>query len=293
VQESRQVAVAKYFTVTPSKPAYLLSIIASVLGGISLLIVLYFGALESGFKREDLGSGCFGCIGMAFLLICIGLGAIGFINYLLVKASYNRRFALAEPKPSDEQIDLWHQADLEQLKKVALAKLDLVPEQIVRNNPNGPLVIEGAGPSPKVKIGKDGRVRFSKHEIMIMFLTDYHLAWYKCVIELDYGMVTEDTTGEYHYNDVVAVTTQTVNAALRIWLEGEWRTAPSFQKFSLSVSSGQETGIAISFHAEDSKRNVGRFNESGADLAIRNIRARLREKKGGTQERSEAGPELL
>jgi hypothetical protein len=238
------------------------------------------------------GDGCSVLFAIPALILGIVLGAIGGGIYAGQKQRYLDLYNQAEPKPSDEQIDHWHDLDTLRICEGALAKLDLIPEQVTRNNPEGPLVLEGAGTEAKARVGADGRLRFSRHEILIVYLTDYHLASYKCLVELESGLVTEESTSEYHYGDVVAVTTQAETQKVIYWIDDFTRGLPTVQKFSLSVASGQETSITVRVQAEEQGREVARYEDSRVERAIRTIRARLREKKGGTAERTTSGPEL-
>jgi len=55
------------------------------------------------------------------------------------------------------------------------------------------------------------------------------------------------------------------------------------QKFSLAVASGDHIEVAVSFPQLKDVVEKGRLAPTGADEAIRAIRARLREMKGGIQ----------
>jgi hypothetical protein len=209
-------------------------------------------------------------------------GAIAVISALLAawwysvrRNTYIRAWHHAEPKPSDAQIDAWHYDDVERLKKgYALGRLDLVNEQV--RGLSGPLTVVGLGPSPQFRRGQNGRIRFSQHEALVIYLTDYHLAAFKCVIDLHDGRTQTETTQEYHYDDVVSVSTQTNNSPLVWYEEGQAQSIPTHQRFAISVASGDQISVAVAAEALDVQSDL-ELTET-----IKTIRTKLREKKGGS-----------
>jgi hypothetical protein len=277
--DSRSVAVTKYFTKTPRKPTYAVPLTFAIIGvvvGLSSLI--RYLTLE---RQKD------GCITFFLaLLIVFGVGvfaaAVGLIR--LRQKKYQRQFAAAEPKPTDQQIEEWHKQDLEGLRQFALTKLDLVPEEVRQYNKDGPLVIVGPGPSPSVRIGADGVARFTTHNVVIIYLTRYHLGAFQCIKDLRNGGLHSYSTQEYHYSNIQAVATQTDNTGEKWEIDGQTRDVRGLQKFSLSVASGEKIEVAIGFSHQDHPMGKGWSTETIADHAVRVIRAQLREKTGGTDE---------
>ncbi len=200
-------------------------------------------------------------------------------------SNYREAFAKAEPKPSDFQMDRWLEEDIEELRKDALGKLDLNDEDMV-HDPGKPIIVIGPGNRAQIGIGQDLVIRFSIYDILLVFLTEYHLAAYKCTLDFATKIRTYESTQEYHYADVVSVSTKT-GSDLALTVNGETKSLANYQQFALSVASGESINVAtpVSFTeqlsgAAEMIRN-GKLPDSGADKAIRVIRNRLREKKGG------------
>jgi hypothetical protein len=235
-------------------------------------------------QQQPPATNCVSCAAMASGAIAVLSALLAAGSYTLRRRAYVRAWHNAEPKPSDHQIDAWHAADIDWLKKHALGRLDLVREQVEALR--GPLLVVGSGPSPQFRRGQDRRVRFSSHEVLIIYLTDYHLAAFKCVIDLHDGGIRTETTQEYHYDDVVSVSTQTNNSPL-IWYEdGQAQSIPTHQRFALSVASGEQISVAVA------AETLGIQSDSElirAEDTIKIIRAKLREKKGGAVDSPDQG----
>ena len=277
--QARSEAIRKYFTKTPSPPVYARATSLAVFAGLCALPALAaFVWPLVGHGHE--WNGCLTCVSVMSLISAFLFAGFSTFSYRNTKQTYARNYHLAEPKPSDAQVDAWHDADKTWLKTYALRRLDLLPDQVQADNRKGPLIVDGAGPSAQLRTGRDGKVRFSSHEILIIYLTPYHLAAFKCVIDLHDGSVKTETTQEYHYDDVVSVSTYTDNTALNLYLEGQLRQAPTHERFAISVASGEQISVAIGFAGSLELDRNSTFEDTGAAAAIRVIRARLREKKG-------------
>jgi len=275
---ARSEAVRRYFTKTPSPPAYGTAI---ALGGFAALCTLpALAVIVMGIGKHEWNS-CFSCVSVMSVLAAIGLIFPALLSYKRGKATYERNYYLAEPKPSDAEIDEWHRRDREFLKTYAMRKLDLSPEEIRRDNRSRPLVIVGPGPSAQVRLGADSVVRFSCHDVLIIYLTPYHLAAFRCVIDLHDGAIKTETTQEYHYENVVSVSTRQSHSPVTVYVEGQPREVIVNQHFALSVASGEQISVATGFKESLALSGNTTFAETGAEEAIRSIRSRLREKKGG------------
>jgi hypothetical protein len=276
--EPRQQAVPKYFLTTPEKPeapdigsSKTMLLAAGVLGLIGIVIAL---AGDTAI-----------CVGLPLIVVAVWLAWQGYGKkstaesvYAEKMKAYEAAYAKAEPKPTDAQMDEWLAADRERIRGEALRKLDLDPAQIARD----PIEVIGPANKAALGIGKDNTVRFSKYDIVTVFLTDYHLAAHKCTLDMALGATTDESTQEYHYKDVVSVATQTAASdVFAVMMNGENRSIASYQKFQLAVASGDRIEVAVSFPQLDDIVKEGRFAPTGAEEAIRMIRSRLREMKGG------------
>lgn len=271
--EKRETAVIKYFKKTPEKPYYrepTFSIGLMVFGVVAILIAFSIEGAQ-----------------------CVGIPALLFGMYTLYEGTtintknrteYETQYKESEPKPSDEQVDKWHNDDLERIRKQSLSKLDLLPEQVIGDS-NNPIMVVGPSEGAKLTVGKDNIVRFSKHDVVIVYLTDYHLAAYSCTVSMETGLETKEATQEYHYKDVVSVATQADNSRVfKVVHAGKDKPLADYQKFSLSVASGEKIEVVIAFPQLDDINNNAQLAPTGAENAVKTIRAMLREKKGGIQE---------
>ncbi len=220
-------------------------------------------------------TGCASCASLVTGAIAVISALLSAWWYTVRRNTYIRAWHHAEPKPTDAQIDAWHTADVEGLKKgYALKRLNLLDDQSKAGS--GPLTVVGSGPSPHVRRGQNGGMRFSQHEVLVIYLTDYHLAAFKCVIDLHDGRTQTETTQEYHYNDVVSVSTQTNNSPLVWYEEGQAQSIPSHQRFAISVASGEQISVAVAAEALDVQ------SDRELTETIKTIRTQLRRKKGGS-----------
>ena len=274
---SRKELVPKYFVTTPDEPK------GGEWGGAVLAIgavVAVIGLLMLFSGRGD--TACFS------LIMLIGGAFAGWQGLLAMSsrsarmAAYRETLKRAEPKPTDKQMDAWLNADITRLKGEALKKLDLESEQLMRTEP---LLIVGPADQTAVAVGKDGTIRFSRYDIVIIYLTDYHLAAYEGSLDIATGSTIRESTQEYHYTDVVSVATQT-GSLFNIEINGEKKSIDTYQKFALAVASGDHIDVVVAFPQKEQIKeflSTGEFPPSGAEEAIRVIRSRLREKKGGIQ----------
>jgi len=277
--EPRKIAVPKYFHRTPERPTPPSN-------------ALYIGLAIAGISFVALFAGewwaiCGGILGILVGggLAVGGWGEIAFYNKALKQ--YEEEYKAAEPKPSDKQIDEWLKEDIEKLIQNALRELDLDPEQLQQD----PIVVVGPSNTASLAIGKDGVVRYSKYDVVIVFLTEYHLAAYTATINMATGTTLRESTQEYHYTDIVSVSTRTESSKKFVLVfQGENKKLPVYKEFSLSVASGDHIRVVTPFDSPEflelfeSEGEVEiKIPETGADKAVRLIRARLREKKGGAQ----------
>jgi hypothetical protein len=274
---SRKDLVPKYFVTTPDEPK----------GGEWGSGVMAMGAVIAlaGLLLLFSGGGDAACFSLIMLVggaFAAWMGFTAWSSRSTRMAAYQETLKRAEPKPTDKQMDAWLKGDIAKLKGEALKKLDLESEQLMQPEP---LLIVGPANQTAVAVGKDGTIRFSKYDIVVIYLTDYHLAAYEGSLDMASGNTTSESTQEYHYADVVSVATQTGNL-FNIEVNGEKKSIDTYQKFALAVASGDHIDVVVAFPQKDQIQeflSTGEFPPSGAEEAIRTIRARLREKKGGTQ----------
>ena len=126
--------------------------------------------------------------------------------------------------------------------------------------------------------GKDEIVRFGVYRVSVVHFTDRHLGAYACDYNFLKDVVLNETTDEYHYQDVVSVSTKELATSY---------TLPSRQKltsakmFRISVSSGEAIEIVVGLSELDDDWGELKLPGTETDRAIASIRSMLRDKKGG------------
>ncbi|MGC5561836.1 hypothetical protein ACPYPG_03195 [Streptomyces sp. FR-108] len=280
----RAAAVRRYFTPTPPRP--------SVAGPASTWL------LGVGLIGFGLAAG-----GIAGLLALVGVVLFGRGGYrhLIRRRDHRRKLAWAEPKPSDQQMDYWlYEEGVGGIKRTSRQRLHLVrsDEASYRNGSAGldPLVIHGMPRKPppdfRMAVGRDGQLRFTHYDIIVFFLTKWHLCVYQCVFEMESGFTLRDETKEFAYRDVVSLATASDritmpapldHAAEPNHIQGKdedalHRQTPHLttqQLFRLRVASDEITTL-VGIRFED-QLITGEFGKSDVERTLQLIRAKLRE----------------
>jgi hypothetical protein len=260
----RQAAVRRYFTPTPPFP----NIVGAALLAFIGLIVLIAGLA---------GGSAIGLVG----LIALGIAAKKGIPRIL---NYQRLRALAEPKPSDEQMDRWRDEGIQPVTATGLRRLDLVASDQL--NPQGALppvvgLPQSSGVEYKLARGKDGKVRASHYDILVVYLTKWNLSTYQCVLEMETGNFVADETREFHYRDIVSVATSSDRLTMQLPLDHSKHLSEGDAKPALELTTRQFFRLRVA--SDEIALLVGIFNigvygdGSDVDHVLRQIRGRLRE----------------
>lgn len=291
--EPREKAVPKYFIRTPDKP--ILEDVArdkrnATFGGVLMLVSLILVPLNwllglLGVFFLDIGTLLF----LASVLLIVGLWRYISANNSRKRkekanaeamARYQEAFDKAEPKPSDQQMDNWLNADVQRITQEGLQKLDLELSQLLRE----PIIVIGPSQNAAARVGDDNILRFTQYDVVCVFLTNYHLAAFNGRLDMSDGVLTRESTQEYHYSDVISVSTRTESSqTFTLVVNGQHKSIPLFQEFALSVASGEQIRVVTAFPNLEDYVQKGKMPVTGADQAISAIRARLREKKGGVE----------
>jgi hypothetical protein len=292
----RQAAVRRYFTPTPRFP----NIIGTAAAALAGLILIVAG----------LGSGAFLTV-VGFAVLAIDAWKV---SPRLLR--YRRLYALAEPKPSDHQMDLWLAEALDPAREAGFRRLHLQPSDLLKDEP--PLLVvgfpeDGEFPQP-FAIGKDGELRSAYYHLLVIYLTDWHLSTYRCLLQMETGDLMADQTHEFTYRDIVSVATTSDRVTWKVPLDHskraedpadakgnadpggpkakekeEMREFTTEQWFRLRVSN-DETKLRVcvvnyAVHGQGGDDS----QESMVDTALRQIRGRLRDY---TQLREQASDSL-
>ena len=287
--EARKAGVRRYFQETPddhdrvfgTRLVQIACIVAA--GGVTLLVL----------------DGVVGAV-------ATGIVAVGvLVQGLQVRAAYWRRYAAAEPKPSDAQMDVLLREDVRGASERALQQLGITSDELELHSRDvgppagrrsrwpadqgcGAIALFGPARHALGRIGTDQTWRFATYAVMVLCPTGHHLGIYQCELDFVSGRRRDEETHEYHYADVVAVrTTTTATPGLRITVLDPsahhriplGRTLQ--REFQVIVSSGDRSSIIVGIEDEDEPSEAAHLQESGIDLVIDAVRRMLREKKGG------------
>ncbi len=285
----RQVSVRRYFTPIPRFP------FRSIIGP-AIAVLIGLGLLGAG------------AVGAVIGLVLIAGGALRGGPRI---HRYLQGRARAEPKPSENELDKWLAEGIDPIYQTGFRRLDIVPSDLVDKDAP-PLVVIGfpdqlpdflrpAGgrsdprrPRFRLARGRDGRIRATHYDILVIYMTTWHLCTYQCVLEMETGHVISDRTREFHYRDVVSVATESERLKIQIPINVTGYTPePAAQNgnsgpganhkdeeafefttsqwFRLRVSSDEISVLVALF-------DIKAYDEgTDIDLALRRIRGRLRD----------------
>ncbi|MEO6089321.1 MAG: hypothetical protein ABIQ18_40035 [Umezawaea sp.] len=127
--------------------------------------------------------------------------------------------------------------------------------------------------------------------------TSYHLAIYRSVLDFQTGRWSHEETYEYHYADVVAVTT-TRRPAPYLELRADDPlgnrkiavSAPSVLTFQISVSSNETCAVTVGIWDDDDRDAHAPLRESGIDPVIDSVRPGAPRQEGRHGGRVLTGP---
>lgn len=204
-------------------------------------------------------------IGLIFLIVG------GIWLFLEVKPSMDA--------PGDQTIDAWLIDDIEQIKKRSLERLNIDESELIRDSIviHGPILWNTYGiPHDELawKKGKDERVRFSINAITVVHLTEHRLSSYQCAYNFMRGVPLNEQDDEFHYRNVVAVSTRESSTNYTL-PNGE--LMKQAQLFKLAVASGDSIEVIVN-SADLVKFTGGTIVETGLDNAVKALRKVLSEK---------------
>lgn len=199
----------------------------------------------------------FTAVNLTFILlisigILLGLGVFIFLKY------FNR--------PTDEDIDATYQEAADIAVRKGYQKLGLDPKVELELDPiviHGPMVDPISFP-PAIKKGKDGKVRSSNHEMIVLLFSLKQVYVY----HEQYSLIDDesiDVTDEYFYDDIVSVS---VASTATTYYEGRYRREEHFQHQTFKlIMEGRHIECAI-------------LDDEMIATAVTQMRNLLREKRG-------------
>ena len=263
--------IRNYFQQIDSFSIELAQISSPVFFGILAFLIVILLVLDA----LKLNSWPFILIGIAIVFL------IPILGFLYLKGKLLRKYL-----PPDKQIDNWFHQDIKKISKIAQEKLDIEPEKLITQ----PIVIYKPilWEVPGIPIsdimyakGKDGLLRFSAWEIVILFLLENYLAAYHANLNFITGEIFNENTEEFFYKDIVKVGTN-YKEIPHLPTENE-----ALSKFSLLKLPKKVTTFEIKVSSGDaiSVYDITKFLDSkivptpSLDEAIKTIRTIVREKK--------------
>lgn len=249
-------AVRRYFVRTPRHRSAAPGAIA--LSAAGLCVILAAAAHNAG--------------SLVLLVIAYFAGKWGWQKVKQYRA-YLERYAAAEPKPSDAQMDAWLQQDVVALQAKASRQVRLVattkheggdlvyPIQAVVGvpAPSGSMV-----ESLRVRRGDDHRWRANHYDVLILFLTNDLISLYRCALDFHTGEPVYEQITEWHYRDIVGVATDRIPMPASITalfrkvdelfehdVDGgdheKYADIPYAQEFTISIVNGQRVNLNTGF----------------------------------------------
>jgi hypothetical protein len=281
-QNARELALRKYFKGLPEKPNEATAVVLMVAGGGAafLGLVVYFATKDQfGF------AGCGQILSVLMAFGGVAMLMIGAYQRNTLESSYEQAVEEVLPQPTDQEVDTWFSEGLRHVIQQSRAALNLLEQEIRAE----PLVIVAPSLAKTDGIdrqeitfrrGADNGVRFSVYTVAVIHLTERHLGAYRCDFNFIRDVALNETTQEYHYLDIVSVTTAEKSCSYRLPTSQKLTT---FQQFQISVASGECFSVPLNVEEIRKMTGVEDIPQTGTDKAVRAIRTFLRDKKGDKQ----------
>ncbi|HEY4288000.1 MAG TPA: hypothetical protein VGN00_12935 [Puia sp.] len=257
--QQRNELVRKYFIATPETPNYQPYYI-----GMVLFLLLFLLAP----RMHTISGGLLGFGGIIGLLVTLK-------KWYDRRKEYTDTFKKAEPKATDRQMDEWLAKGLADVTAEARKRLDLSDDKDIAAKP---LMIDGPAEKSYIAAGADRVLRFNRHNILLVFLTDHHVATFQCILDLGVGEILQDKTKEFPYKDITNLETNTTNQGFHYRNDIKTGTIGE-QTFGLYTSGANVISVNYLFSKSNEKDSGYKFPDSHADSTIRAIRTRLKEYK--------------
>lgn len=271
----RSEAVRKYFIETPIKPEQPDNSgnQNQMIGGGVLLFVALFLFISGNGLLVLLGMAA-GYFGFRSLSKGYSESSEKKTSYEQACARYQNDYAKAEPKPSDEQMDRWMSSDIENIIKESLKRLGLEHDDYKAH----PFLLGGPADlqETQLAVGRDGKIRYSHLNILIVFLTEHNIASYQCTHNLIYGQTLDDNTQEFPYKEITNLQIKTINKKISI-VNGRREFANGVQQFALYTAGANVIEVVYSF--SQSADFNGELVKVGSEDTIAVIRKKLEEYK--------------
>jgi hypothetical protein len=200
-------------------------------------------------------------------------------------------------RPGDAEIDAWAREDLENLAARALEKSSLDVSQQIRApvTITSPRLHDLGGARFGICRGRDRKVRFTPMHTTVINFAEHQLVLYQCALDLTTGKPLNECVGEYFYQDVVSVATEsrslTLTAAeLDQRVMARWPGIKSAmvdgclqlnraEVFVLTTSGATSVRVVLRDPVLIASLGTDSLATEPADPAVQAVRQMLREKK--------------
>jgi hypothetical protein len=251
--------------------------------------------LEQGIRREKIKTyfdalplGCaYGLAVIAALMVGRGVpqGGRTAVSVLMVGGLFAIGVALIfkqhREKATEAELDAWLDQDIRNLMGLSLSKVGLHQSEIIREPVavTGPAVWKVAGTTKASKKGKDGILRFTPVVVTVINFTKDQLVGYSCVLDLHTGKPHSESTDEFFYRDIVAVSTK--KEAKKMNVDGAEIQMNAAETFAITTSGGNTLSVFLTDPALVAKLGGGEIPTQRAEIALEAVRTVVREKKPG------------
>ena len=257
--KQRDELAVKYFRDTPGTPNYVPYYIAM---GVSLFLFLVGSSMRTGMGA------LYTLLGIVGLIISIR-------KFLILRNKYTAEYKWSTPKATDQQMDQWLAEGKTMVIKEARRRLDLEESQ----ESTVPLIIDGPAKSTSIGKGEDRVLRFKRHNMLVIFLSEHQVATFQCILDLGLGEILEDHTKEFPYKDITNLETQTSNDEFH-FRDGERIALKGIQMLGLYTSGANVISVNYLYRKNNSSNPDDYiYPPSDAEDIIRAIRKRLKEYK--------------
>jgi hypothetical protein len=236
-------------------------------------------------------------------LVALVVGAIKYLHYLSIWSS-------GRPKATGPEIDAMLDGKLAWLVDVGVNRMGVHPTELGSRGMQGqdwrlvftglPQDLEPAVARPGawhpdrylyVGLGKDNRLRFSRYQVVIIYLSNYRMPVYECTLDIATGATVTDTTREYNLASVEGFETTSNRINVQVKEAGTQGSRTSAdansalhfttrQQISLVVSGREAISLMTGINGSEAINILG---ANSVDGMIASLREHLREHHRGTQ----------
>jgi len=221
-------------------------------------------------------------LAVAGLLLFVGWGIFGGINFLLVLVSaiiggicISSKFTTVESGVEDSEIDAQRQfLSNEEAVNKALNKFGLDIDQFQEIDP---IIISGPYFNDIISYtrfqrGKDGKVRPSNSEITVFLFSAEQVFKYNCRRSLVKSDEISESTDEYFYRDIVTVSTETESKEFKSgtkkvplgnnqFREEDVMDKLSFETFVMATTGGTRISCAVRTVDDTLQRSINAMRQ--------------------------------